>query len=251
MVEYTGAHGVVELDGVAFAGGEFSVKFPRGVVEFARYGYYSKLKLPGIIDCVGSFKRIMVDGDLLQKVLNTPTAGSTSTLHAGLSPPTAATNTITDMTDEDSTSSLIKLTALSAAVTAVGRVVLHGTDVNDARQTENIAMTTLAENASITGTKVFKTLEYVSLSDYVQVGGTMKVESITGAAQVTSLGVAKYFTVKGKCSSGNSYIEVNLTDAWFTEAGLFFSDADTLIEETLPFVVKDLDIGTSIKWLTG
>ena len=251
MTEYTGVHGIVEIDGVAVAIGEFSVEFPRGIAAFARSGKYSDLKLPGKIDCTGSLKRIMIDGDLMQKVLNTATAGAASTLHAGLSPPTAGTNTITDMTDEDSTSSLIKLTALTAAVTVAGRVVLHGTDVNDARQTENIAMTTLAINGTITSTKVFKTLEYVTLSDYVQVGGLLKVESITGATSVSTLGVAEYFTLKGKCSSGNSYIEVNLTDCWFTNAKLGWTDADTIIEETLPFVVKDLDTGTSVKWLTG
>lgn len=251
MTEYTGVHGIVEIDGVAVAVGEFSVKFPRGVAAFARSGKHSDLKLPGKIDCTGSLKRIMIDGDLMQKVLNTATAGSAAALHAGISPPGAATNTIETMTTEDSESSLIKLTAITAAVTATGQIVLHGTDVNDAQQTEIIAIPTMDINDTITGTKVFKTLEYASLSDYVQVGGLMEVDAITGAAQVTTLGVAEYFTLKGKCASGNSYIEVNLTNCWFTEGGLSFTDADAIIEETLPFVVKDLDTGTSVKWLTG
>lgn len=251
MTEYTGVHGIVEIDGVAIAVGEFSVKFPRGVAAFARSGKYSDLKLPGKIDCTGSLKRIMIDGDMMQKVLNTATAGSTAELHAGISPPGAATNTITDMTSEDALSSLIKVTALTAPITATGKIVLHGTDVNDDEQNETITITTLDIDGTITGTKVFKTLEFVTASDYVQVGGLLKVGSITGAAQVTTLGEAEYFTLKGECSSGNSYIEVNLTDCWFTEGGLGFTDADSIIEETLPFVVKDLDTGTSIKWLTG
>ena len=251
MVEYTGVHGIVEIDGVAVAVGEFSVKFPRGVAAFERSGKYSDLKLPGKIDCTGSLKRIMIDGDLMQKVLNTTTAGSAAELHAGVSPPGAATNAIQTMTDEASLSSLIKVTALTAAITATGKIVLHGTDVNDAEQNETISITTLGIDETITGTKVFKTLEYIALSDYVQVGGLLKVEAITGAAQVTALGVAEYFTLKGKASSGSSYIEINLTDCWFTEGGLSFTGPDSIIEETLPFVVKDLDTGTSIKWLTG
>lgn len=253
MVEYQGVHGIVEIDGVAVAVGEFSVKFPRGIASFARSGKYSDLKLPGKIDCTGSLKRIMIDGDLMQKVLNTATAGSAAELHAGVAFPDAATNTIQTMTDEASLSSLIKLTVLVAATSASGQIILHGTDVNDAQQTEIITVASgLDVDDTITGTKVFKTLEYATLSDYVQgVGGTMKFEAITGAAQVTTLGVAEYFTLKGKASSGNSYIEINLTDCWFTEGGLAFTDADAIIEETLPFVVKDLDTGTSVKWLTG
>ena len=253
MTEYTGVHGIVEIDGVGVAIGEFSVKFPRGVAMFARSGKYSDLKLPGKIDCTGSLKRIMIDGDLMQKVLNTATAGSAASLHAGVAFPGAATNTIDDMDTEDSESSLIKMTVLVSATSAPGQIVLHGTDVNDAQQTEIITVASgLDVDDTITGTKVFKTLEYVSLSDYVQgAGGTMKFDAITGATQVTALGVAEYFTLKGKCESGSSSIEVNLTNCWFTEGGLSFTDADAIIEETLPFVVKDLDVGTSVKWITG
>lgn len=254
MVEYTGVHGIVEIDGVAVAVGEFSVKFPRGVAAFERSGKYADLKLPGKIDCTGSIKRIMIDGDLMQKVLNTATAGSLTALHAGISPPTAGADTITQgsaLITENSASSLIKLTMIDAAVTAAGTVVIQGTDVEDNVQTEILVIPICDTDTTITGTKVFKTVNYITASDFVQVAGLMKVDAITGATQVTTLGVAEYFTLKGKASSGSSYIEVNLTDCWFTEGGLSFTGPNSIIEETLPFVVKDLDTGTSVKWLTG
>lgn len=253
MVEYQGNHGIVEIDGVAVAVGEFSVKFPRGVAAFSRSGKLSDLKLPGKIDCTGSLKRIMVDGSMLQKVLGAASAGSVTAIHLGMAPPTAGVDTIiqgSDLEAEDSASSRIKLTALAEDISAAGRIVLHGTDINDVEQTEIITIpATMSATDTIISVKVFKTIDYISLSDYAQVDGTMKVDAITGATSLSTLGVADYFTLKGKCSSGSNYIEVNLADCWFTEGGLAFTDANAIIEETLPFVVKDLDEGTSINYL--
>lgn len=249
MVEYTGAHGIVEIDGVAVAVGEFSVEFPRGIAAFVRSGEYCDLKLPGKIDCTGSLKRIMIDGDMMQKVLNTATAGSAVELHGGLTIPGTGGENITDMSPTDSQSSLIKITESGSGLDASGNAILIGTDINNADQIENVALDSLDASANWTSEKVFKTLTHVAVID-ASGNGTLKVDAITGAAQVTTLGEAEYFTLKGKASKGNSYIEVNLTDCWFTKGGLAFTDADSIIEETLPFVVKDLAVGTSVKWLT-
>lgn len=250
MVEYTGVHGIVEIDGVAVAVGEFTVRFPRGVATFARSGKYSDLKLPGKVDCTGSFKRMMIDGSLLTKVLGAESAGAAVELHAALTLPASDTSeNIADMTQTDSQSSLIKITESGSGLDSSGNAILIGTDVNGADLIENVAMDDLDPSANWTSEKVFKTLTHVALVD-ASGSGTLKVEAITGAA-ITALGEADYFDLKGKAVNGNSYIEVSLTNCFFTEAGLAFTDADTIIEETLPFVVKDLDVGTSIKHLTS
>lgn len=251
MVEYTGVHGIVEIDGIAVAVGEFTVKFPRGIAEFARSGKYSKLKLPGIVDCTGSLRRIMTDGSSLTKVLGAESAGTAVELHAGLTLPASDTSeNIADMTQTDSQSSLIKITESGSGLDSSGNAILIGTDINDADLIENVAMDDLDASANWTSVNIFKTLTHVALID-ASGNGTLKVEAITGAATITTLGEADYFDLKGKAVNGNSYIEVSLTNCFFTEAGLAFTDADTIIEETLPFVVKDLDVGTSIKHLTS
>lgn len=251
MVEYTGVHGIVEIDGVAVAVGEFTVTFPRGIATFARSGKYSDLKLPGKVDCTGSLKRIMIDGNLLTKVLGTESAGTAVTLHAGLTLPASDTSeNIADMTETNSQSSLIKLSESGSGLDTSGNAILIGTDVNNANLTENVAMDDLDASANWTSVNIFKTLTHVALVD-ASGNGTLKVEAITGAAAITTLGEADYFDLKGKAESGSSYIEVSLTNCFFTEAGLAFTDADAIIEETLPFVVKDLDVGTSIKHLTS
>jgi len=249
MVIYTGQNGIIKVNSVPVAAGAFSIEFERSIAAFARSGYYSDYNLPGKLSCTGTIDRMLVDGALMGMVLATPTAGSVSVLHAGISPPTAALNTITTMTAEDSTSDLIKLTALTAAVTATGRVELYGTDVNDVQQVEIIDIYEMAINDVIISTKIFKTLEYVAAVDYVQAGGTLKFESITATASVTTLGAAEYFTLEGSCSNGASHITISLTNCFFTKAGLIVGNNDILIEN-LPFVVKDFDTGTSLTWLS-
>ncbi len=249
MVIYTGQNGILKVNSVPVAAGAFSIEFDRSVAAFARSGKYSDYNLPGKLSCTGTIDRMLVDGALMGMVLATPTAGSVSTLHAGIDPPTDGTNTITTMTSEDSTSDLIKLTALTKAVTATGRVELYGTDVNGTQQVEIIDIYEMSINDVIISTKIFKTLEYVVAVDYAQVGGTLKVESITATASVTTLGAAEYFTLEGSCSNGDSHITISLTNCFFTKAGLIVGNNDILVEN-LPFVVKDFDTGTSLTWLS-
>jgi len=204
------------------------------------------LKIPGGLDATGTIRRIQINGDLMEKVMGTATTGTATELHAGVSPPTATTNTIVDMTDPASLSSIICLEYLSAAVSAAGRLILSGTDVNDAQQVEILTIDTGAAGTKVYSTKVFKTTEFATMVDYVQSGGTISVDSVSSRQDVSAIGPGEYFNLVGYVETGSYYIKITLTNCWFTEGGIHFTDADSIVEESLPFVVKDLDEGTLI-----
>lgn len=249
MVEYTGTEGVLEIADSPIALAEFSIRVTRGVASHGRSGKHSDLKLPGKVDVTGSIKRIMIDGSLLGKVIgDTEETGAAHDLHAGLTAPGADGESVTDMTDTDSDKSLIKVTALTAAITATGKVILYGTDINDNTITEVVSITALGINETITGTKIFKTLTHVASFDYVQAGGTLKVQSVTGASGIV-VGEAKIFKIKGKATSGSNHVYITADNCFLTDGEFAFTDADTIMSDTLSFTMKDPDADLKVEYV--
>ncbi|MCK5431415.1 MAG: hypothetical protein KAJ03_01660 [Gammaproteobacteria bacterium] len=238
---YTNLQGTIEIDDVVFAVAEFEMNITREVLEHARMGNYSKLKLPGGIDFTGTMSRIQIDGRFVGYALgDTETSGSAVALHAGLTPTTGVgTESITDMTDPASLSSLIKFTALTAAITTAGTAVIIGTGVNDAALTEIVTLTTLGINETVTGTKIFKTVEQVVLKDMAQVGGTLKVDAVAGAANIV-VGDAKIFKIQGKVLNGSDNITMVITNCYLTKGMFAVADA-AITSDDLEFTCKKPD----------
>jgi len=249
MTEYTGTEGVLEIADSPIAVAEFSIKVARGVASHGRSGKHSDLKLPGKVDVTGTIKRIMIDGEMLGKVVgDTEETGTAHDLHAGLTAPGAGGESVTDMTDTNSDKSLIKVTALTAAITAVGKIILYGTDINDNTITEVISITKLGINETITGKKIFKTLTHVASFDYVQVGGTLKVQSVVGASGIV-VGEAKIFKIKGTATNGSNHVYVTAENCFLTDGEFAFSDGDTIMSDTLSFTMKDPDADLKVEYV--
>lgn len=250
MAEYTGTEGVLEIADSPIAVAEFTLKVTRGVASHGRSGKHSDLKLPGKVDVTGTIKRIMIDGTMLGKVVgDTEETGEAAALHAGLAIPGAGAELVTDMTATDSKSSLIKFTALTSAVTAVGKAILYGTDINDNKLTEVVTIPKLGINETTTGKKIFKTLTHVVTFDYVQTAGsTMKVDAVVGASGIV-VGEAKIFKIKGKATSGSNHVYVTADNCFLTDGEFAFSDADTIMSDTLSFTMKDPDADLKVEYV--
>ena len=249
MVEYTGEHMTIEIDDVAIGNAMVTFDFSRDIASHARSGKLSDLKLPGKLSVTGTLSRIMVDGELLGYVIgDTTVSGGAGTLHAGLTAPGAAGESVTDMTTTDSQSSRIKVTALTAAITAGGYIIIYGTDVNDSKLTEVVQITTLGVSEAITADKIFKTVTHVAAFDYVQAGGTLKVESVAGASSIV-VGTAKYFKLEGILTSGSSNIHVTADNCFLTGGQFSATDANEIASDELPFAMKDEDADLTLDYV--
>lgn len=69
MGEVTGKAGVVEMDDVAVAVADFSIKFERGVAAYPRVGKYGDFNASGKLKVTGVLKRMMINGKLLAMVV--------------------------------------------------------------------------------------------------------------------------------------------------------------------------------------
>lgn len=246
MVEYTGAMCTLEINDIAFALSAFTLDEDRGVVSFPRSGKESDLQLAGKLRISGTLSRIQIDSVLLGYVLNSTTvSGVANDLHAGLSAPGASGESVTDMTDTDSKSGLIKFTALTSAITAVGKAILYGTDINDNKTTEVVTIPKLGINETTTGKKIFKTLTHVALFDYVH-ANTLKVQSVAGASSIT-VGRPKYFKIKGKAVNGSNHVYVIADNCFLTKGSFGFTDADGGLSDTLNWTMKDPDADYSVE----
>lgn len=246
--EYTGVHGVLLKDSVPFAVAEFSVKIKRGVASHARSGKWSDIKKPGKIDVTGSITRIMINADMLKSLLtDTPATGAAETLHAGLTCPGSGSESITDMTDTSiASASRIQLKALGGPVTGAGTAVLIGTDANANEISEVVAVTTLAENSTITSKRTFKTLTHVALKEVAMgAGDTLEVTSITGTSTAT-VGSPEFWDAVGKVEDGADLISIEMDDCFLTDGEFKFSDADSMVEEPLSFTMTDPDAGLRV-----
>lgn len=249
MTEYTGTEGVLEIAGSPIALAEFSLRVTRGVASHGRSGKHSDLKLPGKVDVTGSIKRIMIDGSLLGKVIgDTEETGTAHELKTAIAAPGAGAEAVVDMTDTNSDTSLIKLTAVTAAITAVGKMILYGTDINSEEQTEVITVTKLGIGETITGKKIFKTLTHVVTFDYVSATGTITIDSVAGASGI-SVGEAKIFKIEGKATSGGNHVYITADNCFLTDGEFAFTDADTIMSDTLSFTMKDPDADLKVEYV--
>lgn len=246
--EYTGVHGVFLKDSVPFAVAEFDVKIKRGVASHARSGKWSDIKKPGKIDVTGSIKRIMVNAELLKALITaTPATGAAETLHAGLTAPGSGSENITDMTDTIiASASIIKIKALGGPVTTAGTAILIGTDANGNAISEVVTITALAENSYVLSTRTFKTLTHVALKDVAMgAGDTLEVSSITGSSTAT-VGAPLIFDAVGKVQDGSDSVAIEMDDCFLTDGEFKFSDADSMLEDSMSFTMTDPDAGLRI-----
>ena len=245
VTQFTGIQGALTIAGSTFAIAEVDVKFDRAVLEHERSGSWSKLKTAGQVDFTGSLKRIQINGDLVQKMLNaTPVSGSAVALHAGLTAGVADGETITDMTDPAALSSRVRATVLTAAVTVAGRITLIGTDVNDAYHSEILTIPVGSINDTITSTTVFKTVEEATQSDVVNTGGTIKLDAIVGSA-TTTIGAPEYWTLVATVTSGSDSITLTVTNCFFTSAVYMFGTE--MLSDELEFTTTDA--AANISWV--
>lgn len=250
---YTGVQGSVLYAGSPIAVAEYDIKIKRGVASHARSGKWSDYKVPGKVDVTGSIKRIQVDGELLAALLNaTPATGAAETLHAGLTCPGSGAESITDMTDTSiASASRIKLTATGGPVTGAGTAVLIGTDANGVETSEVLAVPTLAENSYATSKNTFLTLTHVALKEVTMgAGDTLAVSSITGSSTVT-IGEPKVFNLVGKVDDGSNHIYITANNCFFTDGEFKFSDADSILEDSLSFTMRDPDADLTIEYVNA
>jgi len=239
---YTGVHGAVTYAGAAFAVAEFDFEITRGIATHARSGKWSDLNVPGKVSCKGKLKRIQVDANLIQAMMNaTPTTGETATAHAGLTYPGSGSENITDMTDTTPSSpSRVRLQALTAPITTGGTATLIGTDAGDNPISETIPIGTLAQNSYVESTQVFKTLTHVALAGIVGDGGTLLVQYRAGDS-TTVIGEPKSFSLVGAVVDGSNNITITLSNVMFNKAKFNFTDASKILEDDMEFFVKDPD----------
>lgn len=245
MVEYQGAHGILEVDDVAFAVAEFTVKSTRGTAVQPRSGTWSDLELPGKVAIAGTFKRILIDGKMLGMLIGTASAGASVTLHAGVTAPGVAGENVTDMSPTAAQSSHIKFTALTDAVTAEGHVIIYGTDVNDNSQIELVTIPVMDLAATVTSTKVFKSVTHVVGFEWVQATGTLKVDAITGDTTY-SIGEPTYFKLKGKLVKGSDHVYITMNNCYLIDGEFGFTDANAIVNDSLSYKMKDPDADLSI-----
>jgi hypothetical protein len=246
MAVYTGIHGTLEIGGSPLAFAEFSVKTTRGKATHARAGKYSDIQRAGKLEVNGTIKRIQADATMLGRLLTTAAVtGSSNTLHAGLT--MDGTDSMTEMTDDDSKNGRIRLTVATKAITTGGTAVLIGTDLNGVVQTETLTLTTLGVGEYVTSSKVFATLTHVSLFTVDSAeNGTLVVTSIAGSSAYTP-GAAATFNLVGKVKNGTETITVTCNNCFLTDGEFTISDADTILSEPLSFTVQDPDADFSIE----
>lgn len=212
---YTGVDGVVLINDKVVADVLFSVKINRTVAEAERSGKHSKLKVPGDVDVTGTIDEIVTDGELIGMAIgNTTTTGTAVTLHAGLELPGVGAESVTDMTTTSCTTpSRVRLTALTAAVTTAGVAVLHGTGAGGDLHSEAIEVPPLAINEYVTSRTKFLTVTHVTLIGGVQEGGTLRVGSVAGSANIV-VGPADVFSLVGSVVKGENNVTMTLDNCF-------------------------------------
>lgn len=220
---YTGVDGVVLINDKVVADVLFSVKINRTVAEAERSGKHSKLKVPGDVDVTGTIDEIVTDGELIGMAIgNTTTTGTAVTLHAGLELPGVGAESVTDMTTTSCTTpSRVRLTALTAAVTTAGVAVLHGTGAGGDLHSEAIEVPPLAINEYVTSRTKFLTVTHVTLIGGVQEGGTLRVGSVAGSANIV-VGPADVFSLVGSVVKGENNVTMTLDNCFLTSGELTF-----------------------------
>jgi len=247
--EYTGLEGALTVGVVPIADVAFDLKWTRGSINVPRSGKYSDKELPGKFSVTITLKKVLVKTEaatVIGKSLNaTPVGGTAGVMHAGLTPPGSGSENITDMTSATpATPSRIRFIARTAAVTAVGRAIIIGTDRADREMTENVDLAVCIIGAtSGTSKGLFKTVSRVALVDVVAAGATIEVSSITGASNYT-VGQPEVFDLIGSLTKGAHSVTATLPDCWFKNGGIDWTDASKAVDVNINVGIYDPDLMT-------
>lgn len=239
---YTGVHGVLSVDAVAKADVIFSIEITRGVASAKRSGKWSDIQRPGKLAVKGTIDEIVTNGTLIGYVVgDTEVSGTAVDLHAGLSAPGSGEESITDMTTPScTTASLVRITALTAAVTGAGYAILHGTDASGNVHSEQVQITTLEINGYVTSNSTFLTVTRVVLMDVVAVGATLKIHSVVGATSIV-VGDGKIFDLIGMVEDGGNNVAITANNSFLTSGKLEFDDSETIVRNPASFTMQDPD----------
>lgn len=248
MTHLTGANCAIYLGGQLWAAADFEYRQNRGKAAHSRTGYLSDINYPGKLGATITCKNIMKSSEFLGKQITaTAITGSAGTIKSGIS---VAADGWTDSTSPTiATASRVRLTVATAAMTTAGYVTVIGTAANGARMEEDIYVGTIGIGEYATGTKLFKTVTGVYVTDIRSTGsGTLTLASITGASYYTvSTSAPELFTVlmQGVDDAGN-YVKVQAANCWISSSVFKSGDANLVLEDAVTFEVQDLDTDLSI-----
>jgi len=242
--EYTGAHGFLKVDNVTWADVEFDVKWSRSTVTHSRASKFSDIQIPGKLTVKCTIKKALVHAEAAQAIGASITdAATTGTATACLAATTFTAGTAVPITSDPATPSRLKVTTSFAAGTLGGSFTIVGTDVADDPVSEIIEVpASCASGTEWQTSTVFKTADYAITSG---VTGTLKFQ-IDGIAGMSNYAVhnPKIFDLEGGVLKAGKSITIAMPDCWFSEGGLGFVDAGSILEVNAAVEMHDPDLMT-------
>lgn len=240
--EYTGAHGFLKVDNVTWADVEFDVSWTRTTVTHSRASKFSDIQIPGKLTVKCTIKKALVHAEAEQaigySITDTAVSGSAT---ACLAATTFTAGTAVAITSDPATASVLKVTTSNADGTLGGSFTIVGTNVNDDPISESIEVPAACPSGTVWyTTKVFKTANY-AITDGVT--GTLKFQ-IDGVAASASYTVhnPKIFDIEGGVLKSGKSITITMPQCWFSEGGLSFIDAGTILEVNAAVEMHDPDL---------
>jgi|WetSurMetagenome_2_1015567.scaffolds.fasta_scaffold72117_3 hypothetical protein len=240
--EYTGAHGFLKVDNVTWADVEFDVKWSRSTVTHSRASKFSDIQIPGKLTVKATIKKVLVHSEAEQALGYSLTDASTSgSATACLAATSFTAGTAVPITSDPATPSVVKVTTSNATGTLGGSFTIVGTNANDDPISESFEVPALCpQGTEWQSTKVFKTANY-AITDGVT--GTLKFQ-IDGVAAMSSYVVhnPKIFDIEGGVLKSGKSITITMPTCWFSEGGLAFVDAGTILEVNTAVEMHDPDL---------
>lgn len=241
--EYTGAHGVVTVDGVPFADVEYDIKWSRTTVTHSRASKFSDIQIPGKLTVKTTIKKALVHSEAAMVLGYSLTDTSvTGTAGARLAATTIVAGTAVAITTDPATPSMLDITITVGSTTAEGQIIVGGTDAND----DPIAESFVIPNGTALGTvfhgaKVFKTCDFALPLDITSgTGAKFQVDSVAGVAYAVHN--PKIFDLVGGVTKAGKSITITQPDCWFSEGGLSFVDAGSILEVNSAVEMHDPDL---------
>jgi hypothetical protein len=242
--EYTGVHGLVQVDNVTFADIEYDVKWSRTTVTHSRASKFSDIQIPGKLTVKTTIKKALVHSEAAMvmgySLNDTPITGAAETQKTGL---TVTADGYQEMTTPViSAASRIRCTVVDNSMTTAGTLTLVGEDVNGTAISEILSVGLLAAGEYVTSTKVFKELAGITVNSIRSTGsGTFTVTSLSGSSSYT-VGEPKIFDIVGSVSKAGKSITITQPNCWFVEGGLSFADAGKILEISTAVEMHDPDL---------
>lgn len=246
----TGVNGVVSVGGSPVAVANFDITIARGVAAQPRVGKFSDRKVPGKVDITGTLTRLDPDPANVEKLIGgTPVDSSSEVLHASADLTGSGVIEPVVVSSDPTNPSKIQVTVTRGdADTTASYIIVEGTDVNDnplTNQVEVPAITVANSPVTVFTEDSFKTTDNFIAGAGLNVGSAsfteVALEAITGT-RTTGISDGVLFTLNGKAEDQNGQkVEFVLANAFFTEATMAFSDADTIIDGPFSFTMQDPD----------